>query len=106
VLILAISVEFDDWNGRYAAFGQNLMMSILFVVMFFKRKDLSGQSVYIALFKMMGTVIASILIFSLKPESVLLNTLYFGILFFDILYTILLFKKSTEMGINPWKLST
>ncbi|MCK4489819.1 MAG: hypothetical protein KAU23_06135 [Anaerolineales bacterium] len=106
VLILAISIEFDDWNGRYAAFGQNLMMSILFVVMFFKRKDLSGQSVYIALFKMMGTVIASILIFSLKPESVLLNTLYFGILFFDILYTILLFNKSTEMGINPWKLST
>jgi hypothetical protein len=105
VLVLAISTEFNDWNGRYAAFGQNLMMSILFVMMFFKRKDLSGQSVYIALFKMMGTILASILIFSIKPDSVLLNTLYIGILFFDVLYLILLHKKSIEIGINPWKLA-
>jgi hypothetical protein len=103
-LVLAISIEFDDWHGRYTAFGQNLMMSILFVMMFFKRKDLSGQSVYIALFKMAGTALPSILFFSLVPDSILLNTLYCGILFFDILYTVLLYNKSIETGVNPWKL--
>ena len=36
-------------------FGQNLMMSVLFLWMFFSRDDLRGQSVYIALFKMLGT---------------------------------------------------
>ena len=105
-LVFAISFEFDDWHGRYAAFGQNLMMSILFVTMFFKRKDLSGQSIYIALFKMVGTVLPSILFFSFVPDSILMNTLYCGILFFDVLYLILLYNKSIEMGINPWKLGT
>ena len=104
-LVFAISSEFDDWYGRYAAFGQNLMMSILFVTMFFKRKDLSGQSVYIALFKMMGTVLPSILFFSLVPDSILMNTLYCGILFFDVLYFTLLYNKSIEMGVNPWRLA-
>ena len=104
-LVFAISFEFDDWHGRYAAFGQNLMMSILFVTMFFKRKNLSGQSVYIALFKLVGTALPSVLFFSFVPDSILMNTLYCGILFFDVLYLILLHKKSIEMGINPWKLA-
>ena len=103
-LVFAISAEFDDWHGRYAAFGQNLMMSILFVIMHFRRKDLSGQSVYIALFKMIGTALPSILFFSFVPTSILMNTLYVGILFFDILYTILLYKKSITIGTNPWKI--
>jgi len=102
-LVFAISSEFDDWHGRYAAFGQNLMMSILFVIMHFRRKDLSGQSVYIALFKMVGTALPSILFFSFAPTSILMNTLYVGILFFDILYTILLYKKTIAIGVNPWK---
>ena len=104
-LVFAISFEFDDWHGRYAAFGQNLMMSILFVTMFFKRKNLSGQSVYIALFKLVGTALPSVLFFSFVPDSILMNTLYCGIIFFDVLYLILLHKKSIEMGINPWKLA-
>ena len=103
-LVFAVSSEFDDWHGRYAAFGQNLMMSILFVIMFFRRKDLSGQSVYIAIFKMVGTALPSILFFSFVPDSILMNTLYCGILFFDVIYTILVITKSKEMGINPWKL--
>ena len=104
-LVFAISFEFDDWHGRYAAFGQNLMMSILFVTMFFKRKNLSGQSVYIALFKLVGTALPSVLFFSFVPDSILMNTLYCGIIFFDVLYLILLHKKSVKMGINPWKLA-
>ena len=53
--ILFVTYEFQDWQGAYAAFGQNLMMSVLFLWMFFSRDDLRGQSVYIALFKMIGT---------------------------------------------------
>ena len=37
--ILAIKYEFNDWDGKYAAFGQNLMMSILFIAMLLKRRD-------------------------------------------------------------------
>ena len=32
--ILFVTYEFQDWQGAYAAFGQNLMMSVLFLWMF------------------------------------------------------------------------
>src|ERR1700748_3693030 len=32
-LILLLGLEFKDTNGAYSAFGQNLMMSVLFIVM-------------------------------------------------------------------------
>ncbi len=105
-LVFGISAEFDDWHGRYAAFGQNLMMSILFILMFFRRKDLSGQSVYIALFKLIGTALPSVLFYSFVPDSILMNLLYWGILFFDLIYLVLIISKSRTLGINPWKLAS
>src|SRR5438552_6364836 len=39
-VITTITHEFSDWDGKYAAFGQNLMMSILFIAMLLKRQDL------------------------------------------------------------------
>jgi hypothetical protein len=102
-LILAITYEFSDWDGKYAAFGQNLMMSVLFIAMLLKRRDLSGQSVYIALFKMLGTVLPSILFFLRFPNSTLLNFLYISIFVFDAVYLVMLYAKERELGINPWK---
>lgn len=101
-LILALTYEFHDWEGRYAAFGQNLMMSILFVSMLQKRGDVSGQSVYVALFKMLGTLLPSILFFLRYPSSVLLNVLYVSIFIFDLIYLVLLYEKHRQAGINPW----
>ena len=64
--ILFVTYEFLDWQGAYAPFGQNLMMSVLFLWMFFSRDDLRGQSVYIALFKMVGTGVSSLGIFPIS----------------------------------------
>src|SRR3972149_4496074 len=33
LLVLFITYEFNDWQGAYSAFGQNLLMSILFISM-------------------------------------------------------------------------
>ena len=84
-----------------AAFGQNLMMSVLFIAMLLKRKNLSGQSIYIALFKMLGTVLPSILFFLRFPGSVLLNFLYVAIFGFDAIYLGMLYVKHRELGITP-----
>ena len=100
--ILAITVEFNDWDGKYAAFGQNLMMSVLFVAMLLKRQNVKGQSIYIALFKMAGTLLPSILFFLRYPNSPLLNFLYVSIFVFDLIYAVLLYAKHRELGINPW----
>jgi hypothetical protein len=47
--VLFITLEFEDFDGAYSAFGQNLMMSILFLAMLYSRKSLRGQSLTIAL---------------------------------------------------------
>ncbi len=101
--IWAITYEFKDWDGKYAAFGQNFMMSVLFISMLLRRKDVSGQSIYIGLFKMFGTLLPSILFFLRFPLSVLLNFLYVSIFIFDLIYLVMLFAKHKELGINPWK---
>ncbi|HWO43305.1 MAG TPA: hypothetical protein VNO43_16005 [Candidatus Eisenbacteria bacterium] len=101
--IVAITYEFNDWDGKYSAFGQNLMMSILFVAMLLKRRDITGQSIYIALGKMFGTLLPSILFFLRFPESPLLNFLYLAIFTFDLVYLVLLHAKHAELGIDPWR---
>jgi hypothetical protein len=100
--ILAITNEFNDMDGKYAAFGQNLMMSVLFVAMLLKRQDVTGQSVYIAFFKMIGTLLPAILFFLRFPTSPLLTFLYISIFLFDLIYVALLHAKHRELGINPW----
>ncbi|NIS81179.1 MAG: hypothetical protein GTO14_13460 [Anaerolineales bacterium] len=101
--VLSVTFEFQDWEGKYAAFGQNLMMSILFNVMLFRRTDVKGQSMYIAIFKMLGTLLASILFYIFYPSSPLLNFLFVTILFFDCTYIVLLYRKHRECGVNLWR---
>ena len=101
--VLFITYEFNDWQGKYAAFGQNFMMSVLFVSMLLRRNNVSGQSMYIALFKMFGTLLPSILFFMHFPSSYLLTFLYFAIFTFDLIYVVMLYAKHQELGINPWQ---
>ena len=54
--------EFGTTAGaRYSAFLQNLLMSVLFIDMFFKRKGAEGQSLIIAVNKWIGTLAPTIL---------------------------------------------
>ena len=78
-MIVGISNELNDSVGADAAFGQNLMMSILFVTMLINRQGIGGQSFYIALFKMIGTGLASLAFYLYRPiaqDSILLQFLY------------------------------
>jgi hypothetical protein len=105
-MIYSINLEFDDWSGAYAAFGQNLMMSVLFISMLLSRNDLRGQSIYIGVFKMLGTGAASLAFYlyrSIAQDSMLFLVLFIGIFVFDIIYVIMLYKKHKELGITLWK---
>jgi hypothetical protein len=87
--VLATTLEFDDFDGAYSAFGQNLMMSILFVTMLYSRGSLRGQSISIAALKMGGTALASFAFYFFDSDyagSVLLPFLYVAILVFDGIY--------------------
>jgi hypothetical protein len=101
--VLFVSREFQDYEGKYAAFGQNLMMSVMFVSMLLRRNNVSGQSIYIALLKMIGTLLPSILFFLLLPASLLLNFLYVAIFIFDLIYFVMLYRKCLAARISPWR---
>lgn len=103
LIIAFISVEFEEYVGYYAAFGQNLLMSALFISMLFRRKSLGGQSVYIAIFKMLGTVLASIIFYLYFPNSYLLHLLFVAIFTYDLIYLFLLKSRLKAEGIRPWQ---
>lgn len=102
LIILTMSYEFKEFIGIYAAFGQNLLMSVLFISMLLKRDNARGQSIYIAIFKTIGTILPSYLFFSYYPKSYLLILLYGAILFYDLVYIILLHSKLKTQNISPW----
>ena len=96
-IIVLGSTFLGDGDGVYAAFGQNLLMSVLFVAMFFKRGNtLRGQSIFVAVFKMLGTALTSIHFYLFEPvsqSSIVLPFLFISIFFFDLLYTFLILKQ-------------
>jgi hypothetical protein len=88
-LVLFITIQFHDNNGVYSAFGQNLMMSVLFITMLLSRQSLRGQSLSIAICKLIGTFFASLAFYLYSPltqQSGLLPCLYIGILIYDLIY--------------------
>jgi hypothetical protein len=97
--ILFVTYEFQDWQGAYSAFGQNLMMSVLFLWMFFSRNDLRGQSIYIAILKMLGTAVSSLAFYLYQPisgESYLMPFLYLSIFICDVAYSFLVYRRRTR----------
>jgi len=120
-VLLSIIHEFADAIGWYCAFGQNLMMSILFVAMFLRRDDLRGQSIYIAACKLLGTLFAFVLAVFWSPPTLhehwttllpdrytpvapLIVTLYAGVFAFDVIYVAMLYRKRRDLGLAPWAL--
>jgi hypothetical protein len=86
--VMLATIDFHD-GGTYSAFGQNLMMSVLFIAMLYQRRSLRGQSVGIALSKCIGTLLASGAFYLYMPishHSALLPFLYLATFFYDIVY--------------------
>lgn len=110
---LTFVVEMRDAIGWYLAFGQNLMMSALFVSMLLRRGSARGQSVPIAVSKMLGTFFAFVLALFWSPPTLhehwstllparytpispLIAVLYTGIFTLDVAYIVLLRQKVRE----------
>ena len=102
--MLFIVYDFGSNNSAtYIAFQINLIMSMLFIHMLLSDRSAAGQSMYIAISKMIGTACASISIYLLQPSSILLAFLYVSIFVFDLVCSILLYLKIKEQQIHPCK---
>lgn len=106
LFIIFLGDALKDKYGVYAAFGQNLMMSVLFVIMLRGRKTIDGQSMYIAILKMLGTLLASIAVYTQTKtysQSPLLQLLFIGILIYDVIYIVMLYQQISLRRIKPFR---
>jgi hypothetical protein len=102
VVIYAMVVEFgEDWGARYSAFGQNLLMSVLFISMLVRRNNVEGQSMTIAVFKWIGTLAPTIQFYG-QTGSGLILVFGAGCFVYDLIYIWMLRNKFVELGLNPF----
>jgi len=82
--------------ATYSAFAQNAAMSILFVVMLFRRNSTRGQSMLIAVAKWIGTLAPTLLLGVVTQFNI--YVILTGIIcsVFDILYIVMLKQKMAE----------
>lgn len=120
--------EFDDWYAEYTASGDSLLISVLFVGLLIRRRGVSGQSMYIAILKWVGTFLAWIATsltvnttaahpwpsspwafvvdtvrHTAYPLTPLINFLYAVTFITDILYIVMLRSRLRECGIPLWR---
>lgn len=105
---LSGAVFIGDLNGVYAAFGQNLLMSILFVIMHFKRE--MGWEVgqfFISVFRLLGTGLTNVHFCLYEPvsrSSFALPLLIASIFLLDLLYFIIISSthKKPQVLLQAW----
>ncbi len=88
-----------------SAFVQNFLMSALFISMLILRGNSRGQNIYIALTKMLGTLLVAIQFHFIQKSSLnnhLLHFLYVSVFLMDLLYIVLLYQQLKKERINPW----
>jgi hypothetical protein len=118
-VLMGFTQQFGDRLGWFAGFLMNLAMSALFVAMLVRRKGVRGQSLYIALAKLLGTFVAFLLAIHWAPAygpavvdhqirvptpmPPLVVWVYPPIFALDLLYAVLVYRRCVADGINPWR---
>ena len=83
--------------SEYSAFLQNLVMSILFIDMLWKRDSLEGQSVLLAVAKWLVTLAPTILMGVITYDALVLVCGIFCSVF-DLIYIGMLVQKKRELS--------
>lgn len=86
-----------EMAAQYSAFLQNLLMSILFIVMYAKRGSMEGQSILLAVAKWIGTLAPTILMGIMTYNVIVLVTGIFCSVF-DIIYIVLLVLEKRKQS--------
>lgn len=102
VAVIAVTREFNDVDGRYSAFGHNVVMSSLFVARVINRRDVRGLSLYAGVTKLLGTLSFTLLFVSGWSHSLLVVCLGALSLCLDVAYVLLLHSRLRTVA-NPWR---
>jgi hypothetical protein len=100
---LTIVHELGNLAEAYAGMGVNLVMSALFVNLVVTRGSAAGQSMYIGLLKLIGTVVIYVPGHATHPSSEVLPALHIACGVLDGAYLLLLYRQLRKEGLNPWR---
>jgi len=91
-----------DEGGTYSGYILSFIMGILFIMMLTERNSLEGQSFIIALSMMLGNAAAYPFLAILNELTPFLSVLIGVTLFVNFVYVVMTYRKSIELGVNPW----
>ncbi|MFD9304930.1 hypothetical protein ACFWCB_20090 [Streptomyces sp. NPDC060048] len=94
--------EFADFYGIYGAMGINVFMSAAYIGLLRKRRSTKGQSMGVALSKLLGTFTVTIMFAGQFPDRWLLPFFGFTVLVLDLTYMTLLRRQFLAEGRRPW----
>ena len=95
--------HFQDAGWHYSYFV-NLVDSVMWVHMLLRRNSMSGQSLYIAILRMFGSIGTHIAVYVMSgPNYPIFFMTALLITAFDLLYIVMVFAKCRQWGLNPWK---
>ena len=86
-----VTRELHDNYGAYMAYCQNLLMSVFYIIMFYRRGNLSGQSTGIAVAKLIGTGSYTIIFYVWHAKA--LAIIGGLIVLFDVVYLLLVVNE-------------
>lgn len=98
----ACIVDWGDRDGVYSGFAVNVVMSLSFLARLDRRADVRGQSLYIALGKLLGTAVTIPHAYALHGELGSLRAFMAVTLAGDVAYAVLLARRCRAQGIRPW----
>lgn len=99
---LSVIHDLDDRDGVWSGFAVNVIMSLAFVAMIRGRRDVRGQSIYIALLKMLGTLVTAPHAYALHGDQWSLRVFMAVSLLADLTYVALVARQCRAQGIRPW----
>ena len=95
--------EFDDRLGVYTTVFVVVFMEASFVVMLWNRRSTVGQTMYIAVLKMVVDVSGAIGLIIWYPDRWLLHQMIAAEVVLDVLYIVLLHRRFRAEGVAPWR---
>ena len=100
VFTITYTVQFDD-QGLVAAFIGNTLMSGLFIDMLLRRGSVRGQSLAIAVCKMLATALVALNAVARTPDAPFLYSLCAISFLFDLIYSAGVYAQTRRDGLNP-----
>jgi hypothetical protein len=98
----------SPWRCRatpnsYAGWTAQFLISTSYIPFLLKRQGLEGQSLYIVLTRLLGSILIIPAQEIEAPGLRVLQVLYGGFIFFDLIYLMLYVRRCKALGVNPWR---